>query len=145
LEFVDHDDVRPAFWAAFWSASRALSAARDSMLELHGVAAGQQALLSRLWATDDQAPSDLARSLDMTTSAVTSLALKMEEAGLLERWTVDDRHVTLRLTERGTELEKIFDREMRRLGERVLGSFPDADRVQLVRYLRALRANAIGV
>jgi DNA-binding MarR family transcriptional regulator len=114
------------------------------MLELHGVAAGQQAILARLWAGDDQSPGDLAKSLDLTTSAVTRVALKMEEAGLLERWTTDDRHVTLRLTKRGRDLEKIFDREMRRLGERVLGSFPEADRAQLVRYLRALRANAVG-
>jgi MarR family transcriptional regulator, organic hydroperoxide resistance regulator len=114
------------------------------MLELHGVAAGQQAVLSRLWATDDQSPSDLARSLDLSTSALTRVAAKMEEAGLLVRRSTDGQHVTLKLTRRGRDLEKIFDREMRRLGERVLGSLDDDERVQLIRFLRALRANVAG-
>jgi MarR family transcriptional regulator, organic hydroperoxide resistance regulator len=140
---VDHD-VRPAFWAAFWAASRTLTSARDAMLERHGVAAGQQAILSRLWATDDQSPGDLARSLDLTTSALTSTVSKMEEAGLLERRASDGHHVSLKLTRRGRDLEKIFDREMRRLGERALGSLDDADRVQLVRFLRDLRTNTAG-
>jgi DNA-binding MarR family transcriptional regulator len=135
-------DVRPAFWAAFWAASRTLTAARDAMLERHGVAAGQQVVLSRLWATDDQSPGDLAKALDLTTSALTRIAAKMEEAGLLERRSSDAHHVTLKLTRRGRELEKIFDREMRRLGERVLGSLDDTDRVQLIRSLRELRTNA---
>ena len=137
-------DLRPAFWAAFWAASRSLATARDAMLERHGVAAGQQAILSRLWASDDQAPGDLAKSLDLTTSALTSAAAKMEQAGLLIRRTADGHRVTLKLTRRGRDLEKIFDREMRRLGERVLGSMNDTERIQLIRFLRDLRANAAG-
>jgi len=131
------------FWGAFWGASRAMTAARDAMLERHGVVAGQQAVLARLWASDEGglAPGDLARSLDLTTSAVTSLAGKMEAAGLLERASDDAHPVILQLTRRGRDLEKIFDREMRTLGERALGSLDDTERIQLTRMLRELRAN----
>jgi len=131
-----------AFWGAFWGASRALTSARDAMLERHGVVAGQHAILARLWASDaGQAPGDLARSLDLTTSAVTSLAGKMEAAGLLERASDEAHPVILQLTRRGRDLEKIFDREMRRLGERALASLDEAERIQLTRLLRELRAN----
>ena len=140
---VSSDDVRPAFWAAFWSASRALSGARDAMLARHGVLPGQHAILARLWAADNQSLGDLARALDITTSAMTSAASKMEEGGLIERRTAGGQR-TLQLTRRGRDLEKILDREMRTLGERALGSLDQAARVRLIHYLRELRHNTAG-
>jgi DNA-binding MarR family transcriptional regulator len=141
---VDRDDVPSSFWAAFSAANRALAGARDEALARHGIAIGQSAILGRLWAVDDQSPSDLARALDITTSAVTSTAAKMEAAGLLERTAVDSHHITLRLTARGRALEKIIERDMRTLGERALGSLTDAERSQLVRLLREVRASVAG-
>jgi DNA-binding MarR family transcriptional regulator len=138
------DDVRAAFWASFWSASRSLTQARDAMLERHGVVTGQHALLARLWAANDQTPSELAKSLDLSTSAVAGMATKMEAAGLVERRTADGHRVTLALTRRGRDLEKILDREMRTLGERALGSLDDTRRLELIRMLRELRANTAG-
>ncbi len=138
------DEVRAAFWASFWSASRGLTQARDAMLARHGVVDGQHALLARLWAANDQTPTELAKSMDLSTSAVTSLATKMEAAGLVERKSVDGHHVTLTLTRRGRDLEKILDREMRTLGERALGSMDDTRRLELIRMLRELRANTAG-
>jgi MarR family transcriptional regulator, organic hydroperoxide resistance regulator len=137
---VDRDDIRPAFWAAFWGANRALSAARDGAFERHGVPAGQHAILTRLWLSDGQTPGELAKSLDITTSAVTNAAGKLEAADLITRYTAD-HHVTLNLTERGHELEKIIEREMRTVAERALGSLTDPERLHLIHYLRELRAN----
>jgi MarR family transcriptional regulator, organic hydroperoxide resistance regulator len=142
-EVIGVDDVRAAFWASFWSASRSLTQARDAMLERHGVVGGQHAVLVRLWAADDQTPTELGRSLDLSTSAVTGIVTKMESAGLVER-RLADNHVILRLTRRGRDLEKILDREMRTLGERALGSLDDAHRIELIRMLRELRANTAG-
>ena len=141
---VDRDDVPESFWTAFSAANRALAAGRDDAFARHGVAAGQSAILSRLWISDGQSPGELARALDLATSTVTSTATKMETAGLLRRVTTDARQVTLQLTGRGRELEKIIDREMRTLGERALGSLTDTERAQLVRLLRQVRAGLTG-
>lgn len=113
------------------------------MLERHGVVDGQHALLLRLWAANDQTPAEIAKSMDLSTAAVTGIATKMEAAGLVERRT-DGPKVTLNLTRRGRDLEKILDREMRTLGERALGSLDDPHRVELIRMLRELRANTAG-
>lgn len=141
---MDRDDVPSAFWVAFAAANRALAAARDEALARHGVAAGQTAILGRLWASDGLSPGEVARSLDITTSAATSTASKMEATGLIERTVVDSHHVTLHLTARGRELEKIVEREMRTLGERALGSLTDTQRAQFVHLLREVRANLAG-
>jgi DNA-binding MarR family transcriptional regulator len=138
------DDVRATFWAAFWSAGRSLTQARDAMLERHGVAGGQHAVLARLWTASDQTPAELGKALDLSTSAVTGMITKMETAGLVERHPADGNRITLRLTRRGRDLEKILEREMRTLGERALGSLDDAQRVELIHMLRELRANTAG-
>lgn len=138
---MDRDDVSASFWAAFAAANRALSTARDDALARHGIAAGQSAILGRLWAADDQPPGEVARALDMTTSAVTGTTTKMEAAGLIDRTATDAHHVTLRLTARGRALEKIIERDMRTLAERALGSLSDAERTELIRLLREVRAS----
>ena len=138
---MDRDDVSASFWAAFAAANRALGTARDEALARHGIAAGQSAILGRLWATDGQAPGEVARALDLTTSAVTSTTTKMEAAGLIERTAADAHHVTLHLTARGRALEKIIERDMRTLAERALGSLSNAERTELIRLLREVRAS----
>jgi DNA-binding MarR family transcriptional regulator len=141
---VDRDDMSSAFWAAFSAANRALATARDEALARHGVAAGQAAILGRLWAADGQSPGELARALDLTTPAVTGTVTKMEAAGLIERTVVDSHHVSLHLTARGRALEKIIERDMRTLAERALGSMRDTERAELIRLLREIRTNVSG-
>ena len=136
------DDLRSVFWSAFAGATRAVTRARDAMLERHGINTGQLSILARLWADDGLSPGEIARALDQPTAMVTGAAAEMEAAGLIQRQ--GGHPVTLRLTVRGREMEKIIDRDMRTLGEHVLSSFDDAERGQLIAFLRAVRTNASG-
>jgi DNA-binding MarR family transcriptional regulator len=134
---------RDEFQTAFWATKRAIAEAAEAAFSQHGVRAGQQFILERLWETDGQTPGELAKALGLATPTVTRTATRMEAAGLLRRQAhpSDARLVRLCLTERGRRLEKTLDQERRRLTERALRGLADDEREQLVRLLETIRTN----
>jgi DNA-binding MarR family transcriptional regulator len=131
------------FQAAFWTTKRAMAEAADAAYRRHGVRSGQQFILMALWDEDGQTPGELARRLGLATPTVTKATHRMETAGLVARrpHPTDRRLVRIHLTERGEALRQVFDAEMRKLSERALETFTDAERAQFVQFLDRLRAN----
>jgi DNA-binding MarR family transcriptional regulator len=138
--------VDPDFQAAFWSAKRAMAEASELAYNRHGVRAGQQFILQRLWTDDGQTLGEIARGLGLSTPTVTNSARRMEAAGLVERrpHPTDARRVCLFLTPRGRELEHTIDAEMQALTERALASLSATDRGALIRALGVIRSNLAG-
>ncbi|WP_203923435.1 MarR family winged helix-turn-helix transcriptional regulator [Rugosimonospora africana] len=134
---------RDEFQTAFWSTKRAMAEAAEAAFNQHGVRAGQQFILERLWETDGQTPGELAKALGLATPTVTRTATRMETAGLLHREAhpSDARLVRLCLTDRGRRLEKTLEQERRRLTERALRGLTDDEREQLVQLLETIRTN----
>jgi DNA-binding MarR family transcriptional regulator len=88
--------------------------------------------------------SDLAKELNITVSAVTQLADRLEAAGLVERLAgqEDRRTKRLRLTEQGAEtLRARRQRRITRVVE-VLRTLPAADRAEVLKALATLLAAA---
>lgn len=141
------DSAVEDFQSAFWMAKRAMATASEAAFNRHGVRAGQQYILTALWAQDGQTPGELARRFGLATPTVTRTATRMEAAGLLTREpdAVDRRLVRLRLTLRGRRLRRPIDREMRALTDRALGSLKSAERAQLIRHLTEIRHNLTSV
>ena len=126
-----------SFQSAFWTAKRAMAEAAEVAFRRHGVRAGQQFILIRLWEEDAQTPGELARRLGLAAPTVTKAASRMEAAGLLARkpHPTDARLVTLHLTRRGKALRRAIKREMRQLTDRALASLSKPERAELVRLL----------
>lgn len=131
------------FQAAFWAAKRAMAEASEAAYSRHGVRAGQQWILQRLWAEDGLEPGAIARALGLSTATVTNSATRMEAAGLLERRAhpTDARRVRLFLTARGRDLQGTIADEMGRLSERALAGLDETQRRTLVEALVAIRRN----
>jgi DNA-binding MarR family transcriptional regulator len=136
---VPEDD----FLTAFWGAKHALSVVTAAAFSRHGVHEGQQFILRCLWSEDGPTPGEIARRLGLATPTVTRAATRMEAAGLLRRepHTGDRRLVRLRLTERGSSLEKVIAGESDMLTERALATFGPAEREAVIRALRTIRQN----
>lgn len=131
------------FQVAFWAAKRAMAEASEAAYNRHGVRAGQQWILQRLWAEDGQTPGEIARALGLSTATVTNSATRMEAAGLVERrpHPTDARRVRLFLTGRGRGLQRAIDQEMAALTERALADLDEEQRRSLVTTLGSIRRN----
>jgi MarR family transcriptional regulator, organic hydroperoxide resistance regulator len=137
---------RDEFQTAFWSAKRAIAEATEAAFSRHGVRAGQQFILERLWEQDGLTPGEIAKRLGLATPTVTRTATRMEAAGLLRRepHPTDARLVRLCLTERGKHLESTLARERSALTEKALRGLAEPDRAHLVKLLNTLRDNLQG-
>jgi DNA-binding MarR family transcriptional regulator len=131
------------FQAVFWATKRALAEAADVAYRRHGVRDGQQFLLMALWQDDGLSPGELARRLGLATPTVTRAAIRMEAAGLVTRTPdlSDRRLVRIHLTERGRDLQRVIDKEMRALSDRALATLTDEQRTTLIEALELIRRN----
>lgn len=134
------------FQSAFWNAKRAVAEATEAAFHRHGVHAGQQFILRRLWDEDGLTPGQIARRLGLATPTVTKMTSRMEAAGLVRRGPdyTDRRLVRIYLTERGRDLQEAIGEEMHRVTERALGSLTEDERKQLVRLLDEVQRNLAG-
>jgi DNA-binding MarR family transcriptional regulator len=131
------------FQSAFWATKRAMTSASEAAFGRHGVRAGQQYILAALCEQDCQTPGELARRFGLATPTVTRTAMRMEAVGLITRepHPTDRRLVRLCVTQRGRQIRRAIDREMRELDDRALASMKPAERAELVRYLTKIRGN----
>jgi DNA-binding MarR family transcriptional regulator len=134
------------FQSAFWSAKRAVAEATEAAFHRHGVHAGQQFILRRLWEEDGLTPGQIARRLGLATPTVTKMTNRMEAARLVRRGpdSTDRRLVRIYLTERGKALQDVINEEMRHVTERALRSVTAEERRQLVRLLHEVHRNLSG-
>ena len=131
------------FQSAFWGAKRAMMEAHEAAFRKHGVRAGQQHILKKLWAADCQTPGELAQKLDLSVATVSKMATRMEATGLVGRHPhpSDRRLVRVCLTERGRALQDVIGEEIQGVTERALASLDAQQRQELVRCLQAVRDN----
>lgn len=131
------------FQLAFWTAKRAMAEAAEAAYRRHGVRGGQQFILMCLWEEDGLTPGEIARRLDLATPTVTKATKRMEATGLVARrpHPGDARLVLIHLTDRGRDLRKVLDEEMRRLSGRALRTLSEEERAQFARFLDELRRN----
>src|SRR3954453_7233170 len=75
----------PEFLDLHGRATKAIRAAADAAVRRHGLRLGQDHLLAALWAEDGRTPGEIAAAVNVTTPAVTKLATRLADSGLLER------------------------------------------------------------
>lgn len=127
----------PEFLELHSKTSKLLRAAADTAVQRHGLRLGQDHLLAALWAEDGRTPGEIAAAVNVTTPAVTKLATRMAESGLLERRpdTRDNRLVRLWLTPAGRALQGPVEAERQALEDRITATLTKTERAQLLKAL----------
>ncbi len=127
----------PEFLELHSKTSKLLRAAADSAVQRHGLRLGQDHLLVALWAQDGRTPGEVAAAVNVTTPAVTKLATRLAESGLLERRPDphDNRLVRLWLTPAGRALQKPVEAERQHLEDRITATLTKTERAQLMKAL----------
>jgi DNA-binding MarR family transcriptional regulator len=124
--------------------NKMIRAAADAALRRHGLRLGQDHLLAALWERDGRTPGEIAAASNVTTPAVTKVAARMAEAGLLARRRDerDNRLVRFWLTDAGRALREPVEAERRLLEERITESLTPAEREHLMRALAKICQSA---
>jgi DNA-binding MarR family transcriptional regulator len=124
--------------------SKAVRAAADTALRRHGLRLGQDHLLAALWERDGRAPGEIAAATNVTTPAVTKVAARMEEAGLLTRRRDerDNRLVRFWLTDAGRALQGPVEAERRTLEEKITRNLTATERRHLMSALAKICQSA---
>jgi DNA-binding MarR family transcriptional regulator len=124
-------------------ASRALKASIQVPLERHGVHAGQNFILERLWKRDGQTPGEIAEGIGVEGPTVVRALQRMAAAGIVvrKRHPTDGRQIAIHLTPAGARLRSHLPRQLRQVEERALADFSKAERAQLLDLLERLSAN----
>ena len=127
----------PEFLELHSKTSKLLRAAADNAVQRHGLRLGQDHLLAALWAQDGRTPGEIAATVNVTTPAVTKLATRMAESGLLERRPDphDNRLVRLWLTSAGRALQAPVEAERQQLEDRITATLSKTERAQLLKAL----------
>lgn len=127
----------PEFLELHSKTSKLLRAAADNAVQRHGLRLGQDHLLAALWAQDGRTPGEIAAAVNVTTPAVTKLATRMAESGLLERRPDphDNRLVRLWLTSAGRALQAPIEAERQQLEDRITATLTKTERAQLMKAL----------
>jgi DNA-binding MarR family transcriptional regulator len=123
--------------------SRALHRRLEVALERHGVHAGQNFILERLWERDGQTPGEIAEAIGVEGPTVVRALQRMAAAGIVvrKRHPTDGRQTTIHLTPAGARLGTHLPRGLRQVDERALAEFSTAERAQLFALLERLDAN----
>ena len=123
--------------------SRALKASIQVPLERHGVHAGQNFILERLWERDGQTPGEIAEAIGVEGPTVVRALQRMAAAGLVVRkkHPTDGRQIAIHLTPAGARLRTRIPRALRQVEERALAEFSQAERTQLLEFLERIGAN----
>ncbi|NUR94198.1 MAG: MarR family transcriptional regulator [Kribbellaceae bacterium] len=127
----------PEFLELHSKTSKLLRAAADNAVQRHGLRLGQDHLLAALWEQDGRTPGEIAAAVNVTTPAVTKLATRMAESGLLERRPDphDNRLVRLWLTPAGRALQAPVEAERQQLEDRITATLTKTERAQLMKAL----------
>ncbi|MEU6055961.1 MarR family transcriptional regulator [Streptomyces xanthochromogenes] len=131
---INHLIVRLA--RAHWGAAAAL-------LQEVGLYPGQELLLMRLWETDHQSQTALAKSLQLDRSTVTRTVQRLEQQGLIERRPspTDGRSVIVSLTPAGSRLREAVAQSWARLEEIATDGLSDRQKGEATRLLRRMDHN----
>jgi len=127
-------------------ASRAVKTSMQVALERHGVHAGQNFILERLWERDGQTPGEIADAIGVEGPTVVRALQRMAAAGMVVRkkHPTDGRQIAIHLTPAGAQLRKHLPRVLREVEEQALAGFSKAERTQLLESLERLSANLRG-
>jgi DNA-binding MarR family transcriptional regulator len=123
--------------------SRAFKAAIQVPLERHGVHAGQNFILERLWERDGQTPGEIAEAIGVEGPTVVRALQRMAAAGIVVRkkHPTDGRQIAIHLTPAGARLRTHLPRALRQVEEKALADFSNAERTQVLELLERLGAN----
>ncbi|HET9929347.1 MAG TPA: MarR family transcriptional regulator, partial [Polyangiaceae bacterium] len=124
------EEAVPSLLDVVARASRALKASIQVPLERHGVHAGQNFILERLWEHDGQTPGEIAEAIGVEGPTVVRALQRMAASGLVTRkkHPSDGRQVVIHLTPAGARLRAQIPRAMRRVEEQALAGFSNAER-----------------
>src|ERR1700759_2681413 len=127
-------------------ASRAIKTSMQLALEPHGVHAGQNFILERLWEQDGQTPGEIAAAIGVEGPTVVRALQRMAAAGIVTRkkHRTDVRQVTIHVTPAGARLRTHLPRLLRQVEEQVYAGFSKAERAELFELLERLDANLRG-
>ncbi|MEV4266360.1 MarR family transcriptional regulator [Kribbella sp. NPDC049584] len=131
----------PEFLELHSKTSKLLRAAADAAVQCHGLRLGQDHLLAALWAQDGRTPGEIAAAVNVTTPAVTKLATRLADSGLLERRPDphDNRLVRLWLTPAGRALQEPIEAERQALEDRITATLTQAERAHLIKALTKIQ------
>ena len=134
----------PEFLEMHSKTTKALRALADAAMRRHGLRVGQDHLLAVLWERDGSTPGEIAAAVNVTTPAVTKVATRMAEAGLLTRRRDDrdNRLVRLWLTDAGRALREPVEAERRLMEERLTADLTETEREHLMRALAKIHQSA---
>jgi DNA-binding MarR family transcriptional regulator len=138
-----HEPLSPALMRAVAKAFKGVNAELGRRLEPHGVHPGQDYLLDQLWREDGQPVGVLATRIGVEVPTLVRSVSRMEAAGLVRREPdpADGRRAIVRLTARGRELERVVPAILAEVTELATNGMSEAERNELLRLLRAVRAN----
>jgi DNA-binding MarR family transcriptional regulator len=124
--------------------TKVIRAAADAAMRRHGLRLGQDHLLAALWEQDGRTPGEIAAATNVTTPAVTKVAGRMAEAGLLSRRRDerDNRLVRLWLTDAGRALREPIQAERRLLEEKITEDLTATERKHLMSALAKIHQSA---
>ncbi len=134
----------PEFLDLHGKATKVIRAAADAAMRRHGLRLGQDHLLAVLWRQDGCTPGEIAAATNVTTPAVTKVAGRMVEAGLLNRRRDerDNRLVRLWLTDAGRALREPIEAERRLLEEKITEDLTATERKHLMSALAKIHRSA---
>ncbi len=126
--------------------ARGLKASIQAPLERHGVHAGQNFILERLWERDGQTPGEIAEAIGVESPTVVRALQRMAAAGLVVRkkHPTDKRQIAMHLTPAGARLRTHLPKALRQVEEQALTAFSKAERAQLLELLERLDASLRG-
>ncbi len=124
--------------------NKAIRAAADAALRRYGLRLGQDHLLAALWEQDGRTPGEIAAAANVTTPAVTKVAARMVDAGLITRRRDerDNRLIRFWLTDAGRGLRGPVEAERRSLEDKITENLTAAERKYLMSALAKIYRSA---
>jgi DNA-binding MarR family transcriptional regulator len=134
----------PEFLDLHSKTAKALRAAAEAAVRRHGLRLGHDHLLAALWERDGRTPGEIAAAVNVTTPAVTKVAARMADAGLIVRRgdDHDNRLVRLWLTDAGRALREPVEAARRSLEDAVTANLTKAEREHLMSALTKIHQAA---
>jgi DNA-binding MarR family transcriptional regulator len=134
----------PEFLELHSKTAKVLRAAADAALRRHGLRLGQDHLLAALWERDGRTPGEIAAAVTVTTPAVTKVAARLAEAGLLvrRRDDRDNRLVRFWLTDAGRAMQGPVEAERQLLEDKLTADLTEPEREHLLSALAKIHQSA---
>lgn len=134
----------PEFLDLHSRTAKALRAAAEAAVGRHGLRLGHDHLLAALWERDGRTPGEIAAAVNVSTPAVTKVAARMADAGLIVRRgdDHDNRLVRLWLTDAGRALREPVEEARRSLEDAVTANLTEAEREHLMSALTKIHQAA---